>query len=503
MSNMDFNWSHETKIYRPKFSCSEYLPILKGHVNMLSAPGGFGKSFVSIILALHFLKENPFSTAYIWSTEDEAGIAKDREIAIVNKYLSDGVDFVDTSKRICYGYRHGRFTTKRSGVTEPTPFFAEARDRLVDFEFVVIDPLLNFFGGDSENDNLQVRSFMTLLSEWANVENKTIVTIHHGRKDDGAMRGASAFSDASRIVYNLSTDIDGVKVESVKGNYLKESVNRVLDIIPAPGFWAHDEEYGPTSDVTFSYSKDMASGFRLRSAPFSRIAQLAKSEFNYSAAQFDGGYRNSENAAQGQTLMILDYDDGLSIDDARKKFADVRAVIATTRNHRKEKNGKICDRFRVIMQCAKPIALQKDDYREMMRSVVEQFGSDPACINNDRFYYGAPDAEVEFTNGMTLFDWERFWYKAQAKRRTEQEEYDRYRVDYSLDGSADSKKRGRDTYADAHLMEGARNVTLYKLAKFAERDGCSRDEIVAEITQRGMSVGLTAEEIALITREYR
>jgi hypothetical protein len=201
--------------------------------------------------------------------------------------------------------------------------------------------------------------------------------------------------------------------------------------------------------------------------------------------------------------MILDYDDGMTIEDAQSMFSTHRAIIATTRSHGKEKHGKVCDRFRVIMQCKTPITLQKDDYREMMRVVVDHFGSDSACINNDRFYFGNPEAQVEFTNGIELFDWEHYWRKAQVKKRIEQSEYEQYRKDFNVNGTADSKRRGRDTYADMHLREGARNVTLYKLAKFAERDGCACEDIVAEIYQRGLSVGMTEAELKLITREYR
>jgi len=192
----------------------------------------------------------------------------------------------------------------------------------------------------------------------------------------------------------------------------------------------------------------------------------------------------------------------MTIEEAANLFGQTRAIIGTTRSHRIEKNGKVSDRFRVALQC-KPVTLTAEEYKDMMRQVVDSFGADRACVDISRFYYGNPNADVYESAGTQLFDWEHYWAKAQAEKKRIDSEYTAYRTEYSVNGTPDSKKRGRDTFAEQYLKPGARNVTLYKLAKFAERDGCSRDEIVAEITQRGMSVGLTEGEIALITREYR
>jgi hypothetical protein len=48
-------------------------------------------------------------------------------------------------------------------------------------------------------------------------------------------------------------------------------------------------------------------------------------------------------------LLVLDVDNGCTLVDARERFAQFKHIIATSRNHQKEKNGVVCDRFRVVL----------------------------------------------------------------------------------------------------------------------------------------------------------
>ena len=81
--------------------------------------------------------------------------------------------------------------------------FYKLKNTLKDFELIIIDPLIAFYGGD-ENNNSQAREFMNLLTEWADKEDKAILVIHHNNKSvEGGIRGASAFVDAVRLHYEL------------------------------------------------------------------------------------------------------------------------------------------------------------------------------------------------------------------------------------------------------------------------------------------------------------
>ena len=57
---------------------------------------------------------------------------------------------------------------------------------------------------------------MQLFTHWANKENKTIIFIHHSTKNTTQSRGASAFVDAVRVVYELD------KIKNKNGDILDD-----------------------------------------------------------------------------------------------------------------------------------------------------------------------------------------------------------------------------------------------------------------------------------------
>jgi hypothetical protein len=74
----------------------------------------------------------------------------------------------------------------------------------------------------------------------------------------------------------------------------------------------------------------------------------------YSPSVFVDGHRLNQKF-RGTDLLVLDVDDGLSLEEAKEVFKDFKHIIATTRNHQKEKKlssgatKPACDRFRVIL----------------------------------------------------------------------------------------------------------------------------------------------------------
>jgi replicative DNA helicase len=102
--------------------------------------------------------------------------------------------------------------------------FNQIKAELKDYDLVVLDPLLAFYGGD-ENDNSQARVFMQPFMNWARDTNKSIVFLHHSAKSTGASsnnksRGAGAFVDASRVCYEMNKIYkkDNQTIESSKSH---------------------------------------------------------------------------------------------------------------------------------------------------------------------------------------------------------------------------------------------------------------------------------------------
>lgn len=123
------------------------------------------------------------------------------------------------------------------------------------------------------------------------------------------------------------------------------------------------------------------------------VAQLMRKE-TISAGIFKDDYRKIENFERAD-FILLDVDDGCSLQEAVDKFKKYDSVIAPTRNHRQEKNGVVADRFRVLLKLEQPIT-NKDDYYETYNALLEEFPfADKQCKDPSRQYFASPGKVVK------------------------------------------------------------------------------------------------------------
>jgi len=107
---------------------------------------------------------------------------------------------------------------------------------------------------------------------------------------------------------------------------------------------------------------------------------------NYSPAIYKDNHRTNDNFIQAE-LIALDFDSGLSIEVAKEVFKNYQHIIGTTRNHRKEKNGVVADRFRVILFLSEPISDSKT-YRATLFDLLKKYPqADEACKDPARMFY--------------------------------------------------------------------------------------------------------------------
>lgn len=184
-----------------EFILKDWIPIPKNTVSFITAPGGTGKSWIVLQLAARYCMENLSNRVFLWLSEDPAGLSAYRFDTIMHEVLNATQTF---------GNR-----LQISNSPTPTLIIEEkTRKLLVDaiwhelqkifnqFDLIILDPLIAFFGGD-ENNNGHARFFMQLFTNYASENNKTIVFIHHSSKGTTGARGASAFIDAVRSVYEI------------------------------------------------------------------------------------------------------------------------------------------------------------------------------------------------------------------------------------------------------------------------------------------------------------
>ena len=203
------------------FICKGWLPVPVRTVSLVTAPGGTGKSWFVLQLAIRAIQEQKIQKAFLWLSEDPKEISKnrfnkifDKVVKLKDESIKSKIDISD-SPTIQFLYDDQR-------KVEVSPLFSHFKAKLQEYDLIILDPLIAFYGTD-ENNNSSARRFMQLFTDWANKENKTIIFIHHSTKNTTQSRGASAFVDAVRTVYEID------RLKDKEGN-VKESNKRVIKL---------------------------------------------------------------------------------------------------------------------------------------------------------------------------------------------------------------------------------------------------------------------------------
>jgi len=199
-----------------EFICKEWLPIPVRTVSLITAPGGTGKSWFVQQLAIRAIEEGKIKKAFLWLSEDPKEISKNRFNKVFNEVLRLEDESIKTKIDISDSPTI-QFLYDDQRRVEVSPLFSHFKVKLQEYDLIILDPLIAFYGTD-ENNNSSARRFMQLFTDWANKENKTIIFIHHSTKNTTQSRGASAFVDAVRTVYELDKirDKDGKEEDTNK-----------------------------------------------------------------------------------------------------------------------------------------------------------------------------------------------------------------------------------------------------------------------------------------------
>lgn len=220
----------------------------------------------------------------------------------------------------------------------------------------------------------------------------------------------------------------------------------------------------------------------------SQVVDTVKSNYRcYSAGQFTDGKAKDSNWT-GQNMIILDIDDGLSLDRAKDIFAEFKAVIITSKSHQRDKNGTMCDRFRVIMPLRESITCDAETYKETMRFIMchKYTFVDKQCKDPSRIYFGYTDenTKVIYTQSERLFDFNEWiekmnkskeivkWCDTKEKQiasltQSERKEFadngtkaDWFRANWKTEKILNAIKFNEKFY------KGGRNGTLFSWAKY-------------------------------------
>jgi hypothetical protein len=166
--------------------------------------------------------------------------------------------------------------------------------------------------------------------------------------------------------------------------------------------------------IRCSFSNHMAENYKPIDAKWDEYDFLVKSNYQYCVHHFDKkeiekdgvkkvikGYRTTDCVIEGFNLIVLDVDDGLSIEIAKEMLKDYTYIIATTKRHTESHN-----RYRILLPMKQLIKLNPDEYRSFMENVFDYlpFSLSPDKSTKDitRTWAGNPNAEIHKNEGKLI-----------------------------------------------------------------------------------------------------
>lgn len=135
---------------------------------------------------------------------------------------------------------------------------------------------------------------------------------------------------------------------------------------------------------------------------YTELATYMK-QYPYSAAQFESGYRNSDNANSFNNVLIYDIDNDkdtpqLTINQAKELLEkhNISAMILPSKSNNIDKNGHTAERYRIVIPTSTAISINdKDTYREFQKITaralkIDSYVDNKALNDKARFYYKSP-----------------------------------------------------------------------------------------------------------------
>jgi hypothetical protein len=140
----------------------------------------------------------------------------------------------------------------------------------------------------------------------------------------------------------------------------------------------------PNSNLSFSYSKNK-SRTAYHICQGWELLKRAMIKVDWSPIVYFGNYRDGDNFAFSD-FMGLDFDNTQPIAEIAEIFRDSAFIIGTTRNHMREKDGVIGERFRLVVPWERRIT-DRDEYLASIAAYIKKYSSDTQCCDAARLFY--------------------------------------------------------------------------------------------------------------------
>ena len=117
------------------------------------------------------------------------------------------------------------------------------------------------------------------------------------------------------------------------------------------------------------------------------------------------GHRHKDRFIEGQNLISFDIDEGMTLEEVKNILHEYTYLIYTTKSHQKEKNGFVCDRFRILLPTKTEFYVTAEQHKNMYANLevaLEITSNDTKTRNVSRLFYTNTDAEVFLNDGKLI-----------------------------------------------------------------------------------------------------
>ena len=151
------------------------------------------------------------------------------------------------------------------------------------------------------------------------------------------------------------------------------------------------------NEIIISYSNHWAYNYLEERVPFDQLHVLTQQDgMHWSNHHFRNQHRTEENVIAGFNTIVLDVDEGISLDTVQELMKDYKFLIYTTKRHQTEGHG---DRFRMILPINYTLALDNEEYREFMKSIFAWLP-----FKTDESYQKREKKSETFSGGQYIYN---------------------------------------------------------------------------------------------------
>lgn len=191
-----------------------------------------------------------------------------------------------------------------------------------DLKLVILDPVSRFYAG-SENDNVQATYFCSLLERISSETGATVIISHHTNKAatnpnessynalfQGAIRGASGFTNAARWQLNLTT-LKSKEVREAGGNptryfnYIAGKVVKKNVGKPETRFWLERTDGGVLRRFDSKLDEDGLDG-EVKEQVIDRIAELENEGHRVTKISFAQDYSGEIGVSKRKLTTVIE-----------------------------------------------------------------------------------------------------------------------------------------------------------------------------------------------------